>query len=539
MTNPEALVHVNCTRIFDQSESTEHVKVERYYYTRLKSGQLYLYDQFLRSSFEMPGLGLNDETEAVRKLAGRKNLVYLNRPKKVEEIAKRLAISGEVRVDNVLESALQAIADYVHPEYKLIDFLRHGVAFHHGGMPDLIRIYVEELFANESSAAPAMLVSTSTLLEGVNTPADTLFILNPWKGPKHLSPSQFRNLAGRVGRFKEIFSPSAPQLNLLEPRVFIFDGVSSGNRFIPETFLHRVADVRVDASAPAENVLLENVEGEEHRHVILERLENLEPGISQLTDTRLLTTPAGLGALAQGVDDYDLFENEKTLQGRVDRWRTTQDSISTCTQLIFAIWRIFLEDLPIDEKKSANIARVASSAKAREFYAMFLEWRAQGMSLREMVSREISYFKRQQDALVFVGASWGDTTLGEGWKKLWMRPSEKSPSELATLAVAKIKEEQDFVDFFLMKYVETLRELDLVVDSLYHRIKYGTDDASLILCIQNGLSLELAKLVLGSYPSFVMLDHAKGVIEVESGIVDHMLAASENEILVFEASRLA
>lgn len=539
MANPNALVHVNAQRELAHKESREHVKIERYYFTDMSKRALYLFDQFLRRSFLVSETLVDSEEGFILAFAGRKNLVYVNRPRNAELVAVKLASRNGASSNDDLQEALRAIAEHVHPKYQLIECLQHGVAFHHGGMPEMIRLYVEELFSSAAHGTPTLLVSTSTLLEGVNTPADTLFVLNPSKGPRHLSASQFRNLAGRVGRFKEIFSSDETRLDLLQPRIFVVDGDSAGARFAPETFLRRVADVVTDASEPASNPLLEEGADSERRAELLERLENLEPGSSGLSVPRLLGTNVGREALAHGVDDYDLFENEVELQARIDEWSEVRGRIKTSGELVEAISEIFLVGLPLDEKRSANLSRLVDNSSARSFYSMFIDWRAQAMSLREMVAREIAFFRRQAGALVFVGPTWGDRTLGDGWQKYWMDPADKSETELATLAVAKVKEEQDFIDFFLMRYVETLRALDLIEDSLYYRVKYGTDDKDLILFIQTGVSLELAKLLLERYAKYVEVNRDDGVVIVSPGVSEAMRLSNENEILVFEASRLS
>ena len=47
-----------------------------------------------------------------------------------------------------------------------------------------------------------MLFCTSTLIEGVNLPADNLFVTDFKNGTKHMKPVDFRNLIGRVGRLE-------------------------------------------------------------------------------------------------------------------------------------------------------------------------------------------------------------------------------------------------------------------------------------------------------------------------------------------------
>ena len=84
-------------------------------------------------------------------------------------------------------------------EYRLRGVLRHGVAFHYGNMPLILRAEIERLFRAETIR---YLVCTSTLLEGVNLPCRTLFARAPRRGNNRpMTSADFWNLAGRAGRW--------------------------------------------------------------------------------------------------------------------------------------------------------------------------------------------------------------------------------------------------------------------------------------------------------------------------------------------------
>jgi len=71
-------------------------------------------------------------------------------------------------------------------------------------MPLLIRQEIEQLFKDNCIK---YLVCTSTLLEGVNLPATSVFIKKPTRGRGNpLSENDFWNLAGRAGRWGKEFS---------------------------------------------------------------------------------------------------------------------------------------------------------------------------------------------------------------------------------------------------------------------------------------------------------------------------------------------
>jgi replicative superfamily II helicase len=70
------------------------------------------------------------------------------------------------------------------------------VVYHHGGMPENVRLYVESSFSKIKEIK--YIVTTSTLLQGVNIPAEKIFLLDTKKGRQYLNAAQFKNLSGRI-----------------------------------------------------------------------------------------------------------------------------------------------------------------------------------------------------------------------------------------------------------------------------------------------------------------------------------------------------
>lgn len=103
----------------------------------------------------------------------------------------------------IIKEAAQQIREYIHPDYELATMLESGIAFHFGGLPQAIRALIESLFRDGEIR---YLFCTPTLLEGVNLPAKTIFVMSNKKGKPHLEPIDFWNLAGRAGRLAKEFS---------------------------------------------------------------------------------------------------------------------------------------------------------------------------------------------------------------------------------------------------------------------------------------------------------------------------------------------
>ncbi len=102
-----------------------------------------------------------------------------------------------IKNDKLFEVLAKDIRQEVHGDYFLADMIRKGIAYHIGYLPASIRVRIETLF---QEGHITIMFCTSTLLEGVNLPADNLFITDNKIFRSEMEPVDFRNLIGRVGR---------------------------------------------------------------------------------------------------------------------------------------------------------------------------------------------------------------------------------------------------------------------------------------------------------------------------------------------------
>lgn len=128
-----------------------------------------------------------------------KTLVYSGQKNHAEKRAKRIAENKErQRVSPELEQLKEFLSSTIHEEYSLIDCLDHGVAFHHGMVPKFAREEIEEIYRTTGDIQ--IIVTTPTLMQGVNLPAEKIFLVGARRGNKELTDFEFNNLVGRVGR---------------------------------------------------------------------------------------------------------------------------------------------------------------------------------------------------------------------------------------------------------------------------------------------------------------------------------------------------
>jgi len=83
-------------------------------------------------------------------------------------------------------------------DWTVVKALKRGIGIHHGLIPKYIQKEIINLF-NEGYLK--ILLSTTTITEGVNTSAKNVLVLSEKKGDKELKKFDAQNIAGRAGRF--------------------------------------------------------------------------------------------------------------------------------------------------------------------------------------------------------------------------------------------------------------------------------------------------------------------------------------------------
>ena len=148
--------------------------------------------------------GVSDKLGAVTRLGGKCNLIYVSSANKAVtyamELCQRIGTCTN-KIEPELNAIAKQIEQKIHKEYYLARMIRHGIAYHIGALPAEIRAKIESLLRK---GLIKYCFCTSTLLEGVNVPADNLFVFDNKKGPSEMSTIDAFNLIGRA-YFKNLF----------------------------------------------------------------------------------------------------------------------------------------------------------------------------------------------------------------------------------------------------------------------------------------------------------------------------------------------
>ena len=517
---------------------TEYIKTEKYYLYDLRNHTgLKLYDQFLNMYLPLSeNRNLGFEDDVVKAYSAGKNIIYLNKPTDIEKFALALADVLPEMDSEMIQTACDNISNYLQPQYNLLACLRKGIIYHHGSVPDAIRIYIEDLYKKDDSVK--YVITSSTLLSGVNLPAERMFILDNKRGRSNLSHDSFKNLVGRVCRFSEIFNDETGNLQRLEPQIYLVFGKYFAQNANCESFLRNVAKVEQNYKDAVDNVLLSEAKittmnEEELRHAS-EFIENYENGVVEEYKERYTSTVSGNACIMNGITELDIFAHEAAIQQQVNGYQSENLKISDSNTLLETIYELFIQYLP---DNGAESLKRLENQEARNFYSMMFEWRVENKSYAEMINLFVGYwqqlYKKDKNVIVYVG-KWGDVKRSGSNVARYTKIFGKDRTQLINLAIVRIKEEQDFIDNTLIKYVEVLYDLELIEDNFYARIKYGTDDERAICLIKNGLSLSSAVLLIKKYNSYLQINVSSSTVVFDDALISEMKKENENQILIYE-----
>lgn len=513
----------------------ENIKSELFYFYDLSNGKKLLLDQYspLKEKFiELDANHLREDSEVVIKYCDNKNIIYLNSPKKVEEFAKELYEKLPTKQSSILSKAAKDLKEYIHDEYELAHFIQKGVIYHHGSMPEQVRYYIENLYTDAPEAN--MLIANSTLLEGVNIPATKMFILDPSRGNGYLSASSFRNLIGRVCRFGEIFNENIGNLNYLMPEIHIVKGRYCRTNFNASSFV-KEQKILVENSDKitdeVNNPLLKtnnaNPEKVKKAEEILRNISSVDSIVEEYNNKP--ETKVGKLCFENNVNIFNIFEVEEQISKELKQL----DKIRNLDMIFEAMNFLFFSKIDENSGVYNNLNRL-KEMEAQKFYKMLINWRITGFTTKEMINKMVDYWNtlRNESKIVYVG-KWGDKTRG-GYKKYWTDISQKNTHEKINLAIVRLKEEYDFIDNEIVKYIEILHSVDLIEESFYLKIKYGTDNKEKIALLNCGISNILVKLLKDKYENMYQFDFASSTVFFSEELVSKMIENQENGILISE-----
>lgn len=202
--------------------STETSPVLSLTYSIKKIGQKYYFKQYtsliknslsceIENSSEILGYGKKQYDDSymgffnsfLANTGEKQNIIFAPTAKQAREIALSLNQVKEAPYD-----LIEYYENTVNPNYSLCQTLKNGICYHHGKMPAHVRRTLERAIIDKKISN---VVCTTTLLQGVNLPAQNVYIRNPHLYIKkrtnsaELTNYEMANLRGRAGRLLKDF----------------------------------------------------------------------------------------------------------------------------------------------------------------------------------------------------------------------------------------------------------------------------------------------------------------------------------------------
>lgn len=214
--------------------------------------------EFIKTRFSPVAADIIDRTdgqptperliEDLRTVIDESSLVYVRSPR-----------SAYLLIYDLIEAKLQSGSDFCqalgdwlsanfHPEWILCDAVKSGLGIHHGRIPRSIAQLLISLFNTKELKT---IVCTSSMIEGINTAAQNVFIYDRHISTHKLDRFTFDNIKGRAGRMfqhkvgKIFLYNQPPEALPFDVRVPLFE---NQDRLVPE-LLVQIDDDALTASA--------------------------------------------------------------------------------------------------------------------------------------------------------------------------------------------------------------------------------------------------------------------------------------------------
>ncbi|MCK9401914.1 MAG: hypothetical protein M0Q26_00805 [Chitinophagaceae bacterium] len=266
-------------------------------FSDIKTKSQYSIDEQLTFNFEI-GNKEKRFIEIVKSIVGidQNSIVYCYSISSVESYAKKLIASNILNNHDSSAYAdfISHITENFNKEWTLIEALKKGIGIHHGLVPKYLQKEIVSLF-NKNQLK--VLISTTTITEGVNTAAKNLVVMHSKKGNKELKKFDAKNIAGRAGRFLYHYSGRVIVLNNdfmkainseaegikhknydLEAPKDEIDLFYTGDEFLKNEDKQRILNIKAmqeERAIPEFVFSLYKVVSRKHKIEIYDRIENL------------------------------------------------------------------------------------------------------------------------------------------------------------------------------------------------------------------------------------------------------------------------
>lgn len=428
----------------------------------------------------------------------RKNLVYCESKKEAINYALEYSKNRKpIEENEYLNKVKKYIKDEIHEDYWLIDMLSKGVAYHIGYIPNSIRKHIENLYKEKTINT---IFCTSTLLEGVNLPADNLFINVKDKAKIISNEIDFKNLIGRVGRIKynligNVFIIPNGSPKLMNTCTELIENDVSDKELSIKKVLSTIAkkeiinklkngDTLIDKRSKTYdeyestryimNNLIDDIMND-RKGIIYKQFEKFitKQDIREIKEQfREKTVPQDLPITTDQIDKVDKYIKEDKLEYPD---KITYNNVLTFLKELheYYSWNIYEDKTTIGHKN--NLA----------YYAVILQQWMLGFGIKQIIQQAIKY---HEDNNTFYDINFGMKVDYTGSLEQKNSIINETLNAIENIILFKIS---NYFSKFSSRYKE-VNKIDEIANDWYEYIQYGTNDKIVIMIQKIGFNREAA-----------------------------------------------
>ena len=428
----------------------------------------------------------------------RKNLVYCESKKEAINYALEYSKNRKpIEENEYLNKVKKYIKDEIHEDYWLIDMLSKGVAYHIGYIPNSIRKHIENLYKEKTINT---IFCTSTLLEGVNLPADNLFINVKDKAKIISNEIDFKNLIGRVGRIKynligNVFIIPNGSPKLMNTCTELIENDVSDKELSIKKVLSTIAKKEIINKLKNGDTLIDKRsktydEYESTRYImnnLIDDIMNDRKGIIYKQFEKFITkqdireikeqfreknVPQDLPITTDQIDKVDKYIKEDKLEYPD---KITYNNVLTFLKELheYYSWNIYEDKTTIGRKN--NLA----------YYAVILQQWMLGFGIKQIIQQAIKY---HEDNNTFYDINFGMKVDYTGSLEQKNSIINETLNAIENIILFKIS---NYFSKFSSRYKE-VNKIDEIANDWYEYIQYGTNDKIVIMIQKIGFSREAA-----------------------------------------------
>ena len=445
----------------------------------MKNGCCYAYNRFVDYLWDK-NIRYSNPTDYIVHESKNKNLLFCRRPMEVERIAEHVSNELTVIEDERLIEISKLLKSYSHDDYLLAKTIEKGLIYIHSKIPDFIKDYLYSCFIKEPSIK--YLVSNNCVLEGVNFPIESLFILNAYG----LNENSLINLTGRVNRLNYIFGKENVDLKkLLCPIHFVEDPKQKAGMY------DKMTKMRADIKDVVENPILENAVVTPDRKEKAAKIVEVENDFLQSSNSVELKYILIKNGIDKKYKDFDSAFLE--MQKRIDVLKGNTGG----RHILLILKECFIDNMTFSPE--ANVLYRLQQLPTVNYYIRYLD-ETYHSSLKAKIAFILRSFSSTLEAAyrkyTYIGKSFGT----EKWTEedsfpTYVDLTKLNKAQLANLAIVKSKIEDDFIDFELMPFVKALFDYGIISEDDYNEFAYGSNDANIISLYKAGFSSTLIKFI--------------------------------------------